>query len=1146
MAVADLVVFCGSEKYPYRGYIDAVSSHNLGQPLNASTYDDMTVFKYVGLSQEGAANVLPVVLDHIMHPLIQDSQFATEVYHVDQDGRQQGVVLSEMSDFAYRESAVRSLNLRQMIFPPTSTYAWECGGLPQSIESLSIEEVIDYHKEFYSYSNLTLILIGAYDECPAAIFNVLDDLDTEISASPPPLRRPMPAMLPKWRKARADYVFASEKSQTGSMTFAWEGPPAEDIETCVALEMLIDYMKIDPASPLRKRFTHRPVPIAGNIDFGLLNYIPTAIVLSFTEVPFVDYISHAAAAAATSAKRRVGAPAMTYPSPADTCGPLDLSKLHDDVNGLFASNYYRKQLVSTMTYVVEHWLSNHWQHFNSYLAKRTACISTKFASVAMSQKDNQGILYKLARDAVIHRLSPGSASTTQPTFGSRGRLFSLRHELGQKDCAFWKALVQKWFLNGRMMHVATLPDPKMGIQIEAERNLAQRNHIENMDPTELEANQKKLAEALESTKVNIPRDVLAALPPTPDISQVQMPKFTGYNFNHSSESLLLIESPFGMGRVLVVPGEVESKFQISFPLAGLPSELWSYLPLFVRLATTQVGLVIPHAVADTVLQDSCLMSVKPSGMPLVYLNSEQVDCAMGEALTDHKVCIGDYYSHDSTGHWPVEVLTLFGSTKRKDLLRAFKLMSLKMMFGDFGVDTIFKVANWLKKDLIAARGTGTSLLIDTFPWLRIPGRLDACAIAKYDPSDSATHAMASHTGSEPFGRSLNLYHQIAFLTTLTKSLSAAMNEDDIVATEADSVSDAITQIRAHFANCTAATGLAHIALPKCTDGAEARDTLSTFVGEWQACSSAWRENHQIVTVPATPYELPTLYSNSHRIYTPPRKRRRAVVVVPAKTPIRLSPNSRAGSRNFSAVSPPLGIHLMLASLQTSYVGVQVPLIAQRDPSDTRLVSLAKQLEKRPDTDIYALHLLCIVFNRSEGLVKNAIRGRGYAYGVGIHPNVNNGNLAVYISHAVDPLKAMTAFWDVMEQIRSEVGWNEAIDEFQLSAARSIYYFRSYTGFAESLVSEDASFLFRGFSGVEEYLPWMRSHVESIKIADLRRVFLKYFVPFITKGTPSLYIVATPQFLPETGAEFLQQLNGNAYGAKFKAIDMSVLDPIVTI
>ncbi|KAJ2891241.1 hypothetical protein GGI21_005917, partial [Coemansia aciculifera] len=367
-------------------------------------------------------------------------------------------------------------------------------------------------------------------------------------------------------------------------------------------------------------------------------------------------------------------------------------------------------------------------------------------------------------------------------------------------------------------------------------------------------------------------------------------------------------------------------------------ELWPYLPLFARLVSTQVGLVIPHSVADTVLQDSCFVSVKPSGMPLVYLNSEQVDCAISEALTEYKACVGDYSCHTSTGFWPIEVLTLFGSTKRKDLLRAFKLMSLKMMFGDFGVDTILKAANRLKKELISARGTGCSLLIDTFPWLRNPGRLDASAIAKYDPSDSTTLAAASHPGSESFGRALNLYHQISFLTAVTKSLSAVMSEDDILGAETDSVSDAIAQLRAHFANCTAATGLAHIALPTCLDRAEACNTLGTIVDEWQTCSSAWRENHQVVTVPATPYEPPVVYNNSRRIYTPPRKRRKAVVSAPAKVSVKLSPNSRMGSRDFVAVSPPLGIHMSLASLQTSYVGVQVPLIAERDPSDTQLVS----------------------------------------------------------------------------------------------------------------------------------------------------------------------------------------------------------------
>ncbi|KAJ2795097.1 hypothetical protein H4R20_005994, partial [Coemansia guatemalensis] len=72
------MVFCGSKKFPYLGYIDAVASHNLGQPMNATTHRDMTVYKFTGLGQEAAANVLPVVFDHIMHPLIEDDNFATE------------------------------------------------------------------------------------------------------------------------------------------------------------------------------------------------------------------------------------------------------------------------------------------------------------------------------------------------------------------------------------------------------------------------------------------------------------------------------------------------------------------------------------------------------------------------------------------------------------------------------------------------------------------------------------------------------------------------------------------------------------------------------------------------------------------------------------------------------------------------------------------------------------------------------------------------------------------------------------------------------------------------------------------------------------------------------------------------------------
>ncbi|KAJ2338329.1 hypothetical protein GGF43_006906, partial [Coemansia sp. RSA 2618] len=323
------------------------------------------------------------------------------------------------------------------------------------------------------------------------------------------------------------------------MAFAWEGPPAEDVETHIALDMLIDFLASDPASPLRRRFTNRPVPIAGDIKFFLKDYFPAMIELSFTEVPLVSYMSHAAAAAVAATNRhRDAAISASYPSPADAFGPIDLAKLHDDVSKLFASNYYRKQVISTLTYIVDHWIQENWAQFHSYLAKRVASMAASFPQMSMLDRGMHSLIRMLARDAVAYRLSPGSVDMDQPNFASHGRLFSMREELLQRDCVFWKSLVQKWFLGGQMVHVAMIPDPKLGIQIEAERNLNQRNRIENMTPEALEKTRQRAVAALELTKARIPSEVLAALPPAPDISKVQAPKFHGYNFQLDSASAM--------------------------------------------------------------------------------------------------------------------------------------------------------------------------------------------------------------------------------------------------------------------------------------------------------------------------------------------------------------------------------------------------------------------------------------------------------------------------------------------------------------------------------------------------------------------------------------------------------------------------------
>ncbi|KAJ2551923.1 hypothetical protein EV175_003507 [Coemansia sp. RSA 1933] len=1033
-----------------------------------------------------------------------------------------------------------------MLYPPSSTYAWESGGLLQAIEVLTTKEVAEYHSEFYNYQSLTLLLVGAYDKQPEAVFRVLAALDAEISAAQPLPRRTMPPLREKKDKRRNDVLFPSEKSQTGTMAFAWEGPLEEDVETHVAVEILLEFLASDAASPLRKRFTNRAVPIAGDIEFSLRPNIPSMIELSFIEVPFTSYISHAAAVAASANSSRRDTSALTsYPSPVDAFGPLDLSKLHDDLNSLYAPNYYRKQLISTMTYIVEFWLPKNWNYFHDFVTKQNLSAVAAFSKVAMDQKDNKGILYMLAHDAVAYHYSPGFVDKTQPNFASRGKVFSIRRCLEQKDCTFWQALVQRWFLDKQMVHLAMIPDSRMGIQLEAERNLARRNRTESKTPEEKETHRKWLVEAIASTKIDIPHDVLAAMPPIPDISRIKMPEFTGNTFRLSKPSFA--PSPFGIGRVLVVPNETETKLQISFPLAGLASELRQYLPLFTRLLTDSTGLIIPQTVVSNTSQCAFLPDLTPTGMPLIYLDSEQVSSAFGTVFSEYQVCIGDYLSSDDTGGWPVEVVTIYGATQSTDVRSAFKMLFLKLLFGDFGVDAVLKAAKFQEKSLARLKGTGASLLIDTYQWLRLPGPLDANAIGDSDPSKSTAIECSV---KEPLGRALNLYYQSSFISAVTKALSLAVKGDGRAAAQANRVSDAISRIRAHFANSIIGIGLAHITLHYDLDRAGAQKMIQSLVDEWVACSIAWQDGHQTVVVPDSPYEPTVLYNTSNEANVHLRKKQRSTVdaAVETTTTVNSLPSKRFGSCEFSQLDSPLGVHLTLADLPTSYVGIQVPLELQHGIADTNTAPFAQQLEELPELDVWALTMLTTIFNRSEGLVKNAVRGRGYAYGVGIHPRPADGHLAVYISHSSDPQKALEAFWEVLELLKLDDEWDKAIDDVQLNAARSIVLFRTYNNAAQAVALEDARWIFNGYGGLDERILWVRRHVESVTVADLRRVFQLYFVPIVTKNprVKALYLVAIPQFLAESDRDPMPQLQQNKYGIVMKHIDFAFLDPVVKL
>lgn len=106
--------------------------------------------------------IFPVFLDHIFYPTLKDSQFMTEVYHIDNEAKHQGVVYCEMASRENTESDLLDNKLRSLLYPKT-TYAHECGGRTDDIKTLTNEEIKAYHERFYQIGRATAIMVGSFD-----------------------------------------------------------------------------------------------------------------------------------------------------------------------------------------------------------------------------------------------------------------------------------------------------------------------------------------------------------------------------------------------------------------------------------------------------------------------------------------------------------------------------------------------------------------------------------------------------------------------------------------------------------------------------------------------------------------------------------------------------------------------------------------------------------------------------------------------------------------------------------------------------------------------------------------------------------------------------------------------------------------------
>ena len=154
---------CGSEKYPLKEPFTTLASTSLNTFLNAMTYPDKTVYPGSSVVPADYFNMRDVYADAVFFPKLDHETFIQEGHRLelDEEGKLsiQGVVYNEMKGEFSTFMQIAG-NEQGAAMYPDSFYAYDSGGDPLEITSLTYEQFLAFHQKFYNPDNCLLFLYG--------------------------------------------------------------------------------------------------------------------------------------------------------------------------------------------------------------------------------------------------------------------------------------------------------------------------------------------------------------------------------------------------------------------------------------------------------------------------------------------------------------------------------------------------------------------------------------------------------------------------------------------------------------------------------------------------------------------------------------------------------------------------------------------------------------------------------------------------------------------------------------------------------------------------------------------------------------------------------------------------------------------------
>lgn len=246
--------FMGSKSYKYKGFLDKLATRAYSN-TNAWTATDHTAYTLETAGWAGFAQILPVYLDHLIVPTLTDAGCITEVYHIDGEGNDAGVVYSEMQGVQNTASELMELQGKRLLYPDGVGFRYETGGMMEQLRVLSADRIREFHRDMYQPKNLCLVLYGEVDH--EELLSILDKFETSIMDDIPP---PEKLFTRPWigskqadplKKSIVEKVeFPEEDEEFGQIDVRFLGPDTADNVESAALSVTLLYLCGSPAAVL--------------------------------------------------------------------------------------------------------------------------------------------------------------------------------------------------------------------------------------------------------------------------------------------------------------------------------------------------------------------------------------------------------------------------------------------------------------------------------------------------------------------------------------------------------------------------------------------------------------------------------------------------------------------------------------------------------------------------------------------------------------------------------------------------------------------------------------------------------------------------------------------------------------------------------